>query len=125
MVSSNPAVVTNATRAPLRSSRQLVPTVVPCNSTISPEYPLREMASVMDCEGSSGVEKTFTIRNRPRSIQTQSVKVPPVSTAIRDGAFDLGLRGAAMVGRARVQRIADFSTRSADPGTIPQWLELG
>ena len=39
MVSSNPAVVTNATRAPLRCSSVLVPTVVPCSSTISPERP--------------------------------------------------------------------------------------
>jgi hypothetical protein len=97
MVSSKPAVVTNATRAPLRSSRLLVPTVVPCSNTISPEQPLRETACAMDCEGSSGVENTFTMRNRPRSIQTQSVNVPPVSTAIRDGAFELCVWEAAMV----------------------------
>src|SRR4051812_38937879 len=34
-------------------------------------------------DGSSGVEKTFNIRSRPASVQTQSVKVPPVSTATR------------------------------------------
>src|ERR1019366_4210488 len=97
MVSSNPAVVTNATRAPLRSSRLLVPTVVPCSSTIGPEQPLRETASAMDCEGSSGVENTFTMRNRPLPPQTQWERVPPVSTAIRDGAFEVCLRDAAMV----------------------------
>jgi hypothetical protein len=75
----------------------LVPTVVPCSNTISPEQPLRETACAMDCEGSSGVENTFTMRNRPRSIQTQSVNVPPVSTAIRDGAFELCVWEAAMV----------------------------
>ena len=37
----------------------------------------------MACEGSAGVEKTFSMRIRPRSIQTQSVKVPPVSMAMR------------------------------------------
>jgi hypothetical protein len=37
------------------------------------------------------------MRNRPRSIQTQSVNVPPVSTAIRDGAFELCVWEAAMV----------------------------
>ena len=38
IVSSNPAVVTNATRAPSRSSRALVPIVVPCRtSTLSPD----------------------------------------------------------------------------------------
>ena len=31
------------------------------------------------------MEKTFRILRRPFSIQTQSVKVPPVSTAIRSG----------------------------------------
>ena len=39
----------------------------------------------MACEGSAGVEKTFNILSRPRSIQTQSVKVPPVSMATRRG----------------------------------------
>jgi len=39
----------------------------------------------MACEGSAGVEKTFNILRLPRSIQTQSVKVPPVSMATRRG----------------------------------------
>ena len=40
----------------------------------------------MAWEGSAGVEKTFNMRRRPRaSIQTQSVKVPPVSMATRRG----------------------------------------
>ena len=33
-------------------------------------------------EGSAGVEKTLSMRTCPRSTQTQSVKVPPVSMAI-------------------------------------------
>ena len=43
------------------------------------------MASTIACEGSAGVEKTLSMRRRPASIQTQSVKVPPVSMAIRKG----------------------------------------
>jgi hypothetical protein len=41
----------------------------------------------MACEGSAGVEKTFTMRRRrvAGSIHTQSVKVPPVSIATRRG----------------------------------------
>ena len=88
MVSSNPAVVTNATFAPLRCSNVLVPTVVPCSSTISAEGAIGESASAMACDGSAGVEKTLVIRSLPRSIQTQSVKVPPVSTATRSGGFE-------------------------------------
>src|SRR4051812_47418502 len=38
-------------------------------------------------EGSSGVENTFDMRTRPSSAQTQSVKVPPVSTATRSSSF--------------------------------------
>ena len=39
----------------------------------------------MACEGSAGVEKTFNMRRCPLSRHTQSVKVPPVSMAIRSG----------------------------------------
>ena len=39
----------------------------------------------MAWEGSDGVEKTFNMRRRPASTQTQSVKVPPVSMATRRG----------------------------------------
>jgi len=47
---------------------------------------IRAIALPMASDGSLGVEKTFRIRRRPFSIQTQSVKVPPVSTAIRSGS---------------------------------------
>ena len=40
-------------------------------------------AAAIACEGSAGVEKTLAIRTLPSSTQTQSVKVPPVSTAMR------------------------------------------
>jgi hypothetical protein len=42
-------------------------------------------------EGSSGVEKTFRVLRTPASSQTQSVNVPPVSTATRISEF--GERG--------------------------------
>jgi len=43
-------------------------------------------------DGSCGVEKTFSMRSRPRSIHTQSVKVPPVSTAIRKVLAGRGMK---------------------------------
>ena len=46
---------------------------------------IRRSTSTMAWEGSAGVEKTFSMRRRPASIQTQSVKVPPVSMAMRRG----------------------------------------
>src|SRR5438477_1781779 len=93
MESSKPSVVTKATRAPRRCSSELVPTVVPCSSTMAELRPVRCTASTMACEGSPGVENTFSIRRRPFSTHTQSVKVPPVSTATRarDGRFRPGL----------------------------------
>jgi hypothetical protein len=57
----------------------------------------------MAWEGSAGVEKTFSIRRPPRSIQTQSVKVPPVSMATRRG---WGRRGMVAIRRIRVTFVA-------------------
>src|SRR5579862_8753287 len=87
MESSKPAVVTNATRAPLRCSKVFVPTVVPCRIvTGAPGGAILLTASAIAVEGSLGVEKTFKIRREESSSQTQSVKVPPLSMAIlRDG----------------------------------------
>ena len=48
--------------------------------------PVLRTASTMAWEGSAGVENTFSIRSWPCSTHTQSVKVPPVSTATRAGA---------------------------------------
>src|SRR5947209_11844043 len=58
----------------------------------------------MACEGSSGVEKTFNMRTTPLngSCQTQSVKVPPVSTATRKGGIGF-LR--------RAGKLCDFTQR--------------
>ena len=39
-------------------------------------------------EGSSGVENTFRVFRAPVSCQTQSVNVPPVSTATRISEFE-------------------------------------
>jgi hypothetical protein len=44
----------------------------------------------MACDGSPGVEKTFSIRRVEPSSQTQSVNVPPLSMAILRG-FDEGI----------------------------------
>jgi hypothetical protein len=47
------------------------------------------------------------IRSLPRSIQTQSVNVPPVSTAIRKGWVEVWDREVAI---AESSETADFST---------------
>ena len=44
--------------------------------------PIFSRASTIACDGSAGVEKTLSMRTCPRSAQTQSVKVPPVSMAM-------------------------------------------
>src|SRR5258708_2251983 len=86
MESSNPAVVTKATLAPLRCNRVLVPTVVPCKTRTSmPAGAILATASAMAWEGSAGVEKTFNMRRLDFSSQTQSVNVPPLSIAILKG----------------------------------------
>src|SRR6185312_3570955 len=87
MESSNPLVVTKATRAPLRCRSVLVPTVVPCSTTISwASAAILLTASAMACAGSAGVENTFRMRRVEPCNQTQSVKVPPLSMAILRGA---------------------------------------
>ena len=86
--SSKPAVVTRPTRAPRRSSRLLVPTVVPWTiSSFRASAPPRSsrIPSTMPRPGSSGVEKTLAMRTSPSSMTTQSVNVPPVSTPMRMG----------------------------------------
>ena len=83
ITSSNPAVVISATRAPLRCSSALVPTVVPCKSVNPAATPIFWSASAMARDGSSGVENTFNVLSTPPDSHTQSVKVPPVSIAIR------------------------------------------
>ena len=95
IVSSNPAVVISATRAPFRCSRALVPTVVPCNKVrpapvFSAAPPIFFSASPIAREGSSGVENTFRVRSVPPSTQTQSVNVPPVSMAMRSSGCRVG-----------------------------------
>ena len=93
IVSSNPAVVTNATRAPFRSSIAFVPTVVPClNSNPSPAARNNPTPSITARPGSPGVDRTFTTRISPPTIATQSVNVPPVSIAIRKASRTIPLR---------------------------------
>ena len=79
ITSVKPPVVTSATRAPVRSSKAFVATVVPCAST-SGLGPRRPIADPTASAGSSGVEGTLALRP---SSATASVKVPPVSTPTR------------------------------------------
>src|ERR1700681_1765275 len=97
MTSSKPDVVTSATRAPFLCNKALVPTVVPWCSVRDVQFvlevrlcdasPIFLRASAMAREGSSGVENTFKFLSTPSSIQTQSVKVPPVSIAMRSSLW--------------------------------------
>src|SRR4051812_47893793 len=48
------------------------------------------MAAMIAREGSSGVENTLSMRTRPASTHTQSVNVPPVSTATRNSVVFFG-----------------------------------
>src|SRR4051812_31883596 len=106
MESSNPLVVTKATRAPLRCKSVFVPTVVACKRRSAPGWPIWATASAMAFDGSSGVEKTFSMRSAALagSAQTQSVKVPPVSTATRNGGIGF-LRGS--------RKLCDFTQVSS------------
>jgi len=74
----NPAVVTKATRAPLRWRSVLVPTGGPC----SHHNILRitgDLFTASAClAGSAGVENTFRMRSVEPWSQTQSVNVPPL-----------------------------------------------
>src|SRR3712207_1061395 len=86
--SSKPSVVTNAARAPRRSSSALVPTVVPCTTsksrTRTPDSRATRLSpSTIAREGSSGVEATLKTRARAPATYTKSVNVPPVSTPTR------------------------------------------
>ena len=86
MASSKPAVVTSAVRAPLRSSSVLVPTVVPWRRMNSPVG--GDLVEGFDdgLRGIGGSGEYFQHAEvAVRSIQTQSVKVPPVSMAMRRG----------------------------------------
>ena len=104
MTSSNPEVVINATRAPLRCNSAFVPTVVPCSNVTAARAPLFLSippglfaappiclsASPIAREGSSGVENTLSVLSAPSSTQTQSVNVPPVSIATQSTEPDSG-----------------------------------
>src|SRR5436309_2856294 len=79
MTSRRPVLVISATRAPRRSRRALVATVVPWARRIGRRP---ASASATARAGSSGVDRTFTMR--PSSV-TRSVNVPPVSAPHRMG----------------------------------------
>src|SRR6201988_4386524 len=75
-------------RAPRRCRRALVPTVVPCTTSIwSRREPVSAPMRVSPCwiasDGSEGVEGSLKRLRRPSCSKTKSVKVPPVSTPTR------------------------------------------
>src|SRR5205085_10816435 len=76
---SKPALVTNAVRAPRRSSSAFVATVVPCAKRSTSCAPTAAAAASTDssCRRAVG---TFAVRTRPPSSRTASVNVPPTST---------------------------------------------
>src|SRR5262245_24666046 len=78
--SSNPAVVNRHSRAPLRSSKAFVATVVPWTSRATPGGAASTAASTAST-GRSGVDGTFPTRVSPErmSMATRSVNVPPES----------------------------------------------
>src|SRR4029453_14170939 len=87
--SRKPSVVTSAVRAPLRSIRALVASVVPC--TTSPPSDGGHLASarmdrtpsITPRSGASGVVRTFMAWALSSRSRTTSVNVPPISTARR------------------------------------------
>src|SRR5438445_2749818 len=89
-----PSVVSTPTRAPLRSTRAFVATVVPCTRrSVSASNPgrsrptspaRRPSPSMIPRDGSSGVEADLARATRPASsTETRSVNVPPTSMPIR------------------------------------------
>src|SRR4051794_9064420 len=83
MTSAKPSFVTSATRAPRRSSRALVATVVPWAKTVGRADPAGRTAAAparTASPGSSGVDGSLAT---DPSSPTTSVNVPPVSTPMR------------------------------------------
>src|ERR671913_749438 len=94
-MSLNPSVVTSAVRAPRRSSRAFVATVMPWASAArapasTPEAP---MAFITPTDWSCGVEGTFAVTSVPSERTTRSVNVPPTSTPRRVSPKSLPLLG--------------------------------
>ncbi len=85
MRSRKPSVVTNAVRAPRRSRRALVATVVPCEITSASPAAIDALASaaITPADWSAGVDGTLATRMPSSSTTTTSVKVPPTSTPTR------------------------------------------
>ena len=78
-------MVTSAVRAPRRSSRALVATVIPWAKASSAEAS-RSAASTLaitPSDWSRGVDGTLAVTSRPSTTATRSVKVPPTSTPRR------------------------------------------
>ena len=78
--SRKPSVVTSAVRAPRRSRRAFVATVIPwANAAISPRSAASTTA-MTPSDWSSGVDGTFAVTTRPSTSAARSVNVPPTST---------------------------------------------
>ena len=78
-----------------------MPTVVPWRSVKFSATPIFSSASAIAREGSSGVENTFKVLSALPAAHTQSVKVPPVSIAMR-----ISRRAARAMNRGRVSDAA-------------------
>ena len=81
---SKPSVVTNAVRAPFRSSSAFVATVVPCAKRSSARAAgrarARARAAAIDRLLLHGPGRHLRLWRRPSASRTASVKVPPTST---------------------------------------------
>ena len=93
----SPAVVTNAVRAPRRSSSAFVAIVVPCVKRSTSSAPTASAAASTDSSWLRRVG-TFAVRTRPSATSTASVNVPPTSIpSARTRAFSFaGATGAAV-----------------------------
>src|SRR5581483_8757069 len=105
--SRKPSVVSSAVRAPRRSSRAFVATVVPWAKTATspPSTPTPSRADRTPTDWSLVVDGTFATRSSPLTTATRSVNVPPTSTPIREPA---GADSAAAIG-ARCYRRTSHS----------------
>src|SRR5262245_32376936 len=110
--SSNPAVVTSVTRAPLRSSSVFVATVEPWRTRVSRPAPARASASSTASAGARGVDGSLNATRAPSRHATTSVNVPPVSTPTATAGG--GPAGGAGAGAG---------LRRGRPGTLPPALD--
>ena len=104
--SRKPAVVTKPVRAPRRSSRALVATVVPCTSNCNAPgaTPARSSAASTARSGADRSDSTLTARVDASAVSytIRSVKVPP--TSMPTNTLTIGHRPAGRCGTCRQTR---------------------